>query len=288
MPRVFPTADTDNIVIMVAAPGNQSGWSILLSRSLPNYHTIQTCQCFPLYLYEEEGGAAESDEQEGEGEQTELLPAGEKRLVRRDAITDAGLAHFAAAYPGQTLTKEELFYYTYGLLHAPSYREKYADNLGKELPRIPRVATYEAFCAFRDAGRALAALHVGFDSEAVPMWPATLETGGKTLTDAHYRVEKMRYAKDDKTTVIYNAHITVRGLPLEAQDYVVNGKPALDWVIERQGVRTDKDSGIVNDANDFATETMGNARYPLELLLRVATVSVETMRIVKGLPGVVG
>jgi predicted helicase len=203
--------------------------------------------------------------------------------VRRDAITDAGLGHFAAAYPGQTLTKEELFYYTYGLLHAPSYREKYADNLGKELPRIPRVATFEAFCAFRDAGRALAALHLNFDSESVPMWPATLDTGGKPLTDGHYRVEKMRYAKDDKTTVLYNAHITVRGLPLEAQEYVVNGKPALDWVIERQGVRTDKDSGIVNDANDFATETMGNARYPLELLLRVATVSVETMKIVKGL-----
>ena len=108
------------------------------------------------------------------------------------------------------------------------------------------------------------------------------------LTDADYRVEKMKYGKrgrdKDLTTLIYNAKITVTGIPLEAYDYVVNGKPALDWVVERQCVKTDKDSGIVNDANDWAIETMGNPKYPLELFQRVITVSLETLKIVKALP----
>ena len=278
MPRIFPTAMEKNIMICVSGRG-ASVTSIWCSNAVVDFNSLAAgAQCFPLYLYEEEGGSVDEDADQGE-----LLPAAEKRLVRRDAITDAGLAHFAAAYPGETLTKEELFYYTYGILHAPSYRERYADNLGKELPRIPRVKTYGDFCTFRDAGRALAALHLNFDNETVPLWPATVDTGGKPLSEAHYRVHKMRYAKDDKTTVIYNAHITVRGLPAEAQRYVLNSKSGIDWVLHQWCVDTDKDSGIVNDANDFATETMNNPKYPLELLLRVATVSVETMKIVDGL-----
>lgn len=108
------------------------------------------------------------------------------------------------------------------------------------------------------------------------------------LADADYRVEKMKYGKQGKETdrsiLHYNHRITLTGIPLEAYDYVVNGKPALDWVVERQCVKTDKDSGIVNDANDWATETMKNPRYPLELFTRVVTVSLETMKIVRGLP----
>jgi predicted helicase len=207
--------------------------------------------------------------------------------TRRDAITDAGLAHFQSAYPGEAITKEDLFYYVYGLLHSPDYRERYADNLSKELPRIPRVKSAADFWAFSRAGRALADLHLNY--ETVPMYAgARVETGGKALSDSDYRVEKMKYAKcgrdKDLTTLIYNAKITVTGIPLEAYDYVVNGKPALDWVVERQCVKTDKDSGIVNDANDWAIETMHNPRYPLELFLRVITVSLETMKIVRALP----
>jgi len=124
----------------------------------------------------------------------------------------------------------------------------------------------------------------------------TLDTGKKAaneLTPADYRVTKMKFAKKkdatgksiaDKTTVIYNDRITIRNIPLEAYDYVVNGKPALEWVMERQCVDTDKASGIVNDANLWATETMNNAKYPLELFLRVITVSLETMKIVNALP----
>jgi predicted helicase len=202
------------------------------------------------------------------------------------AITDEGLAHFQAAYPNEQISKEDLFYYVYGLLHSPDYRERYADNLTKELPRIPCVKTAADFWAFSKAGRDLAHWHLNY--ETVEPYPVTLETTGKTLTAADYRVKKMRYGKHGKdkdlTTLHYNDKITLRGIPIEAYNYVVNGKPALDWVVERQCVKVDKDSGIVNDANDWATETMNNPRYPLELFQRVITASLQTLKIVSDLP----
>lgn len=206
----------------------------------------------------------------------------------------------------------DLFYYIYGLLHSPDYRGRYADNLGKELPRIPAVKRFADFQAFSKAGRDLAHWHLNYETvacyEGVTIegdagFPAcNSDNGGKAamnqkqtgMSASHYRVEKMKFAKtrdagtnksvNDKTTVIYNAHLTIRDIPLEAYEYVVNGKPALEWVMERQAVSRDKDSGIVNDANLWATETMNNPAYPLELFLRVITVSLETMRIVNGLP----
>lgn len=135
--------------------------------------------------------------------------------------------------------------------------------------------------AFSKSGRALADLHINY--EKVPIYAgAKVAGGGKP---GAYRVEKMRYGKNkDRTTLHYNDNVTVTGIPLEAYDYVVNGKPALDWVVERQCVKSDRDSGIVNHANDWAVETMKNPKYPLELFLRVITVSLETMKIVRGLP----
>ena len=125
-----------------------------------------------------------------------------------------------------------------------------------------------------------------------------VDTGKLSAADLSaddYRVVKMKFGKqrneetgknkNDKTTVIYNPRITLLNIPLEAYDYVVNGKPALEWVMERQSVTTDKASNITNDANLWATETMQNPAYPMELFLRVAKVSVQTVRIVKGLPG---
>ena len=301
IPRIFPAASEENRVICINAVGSQKAFSALITDYLPDLHVLQTGQCFPLYLYDQEGEVtSEDDRPDGLKQQAGLFPEENVDLFEaaaakpatpqyrcRDAITDEGLAHFQAAYPGQTISKEDLFYYVYGLLHSPDYRERYADNLSKELPRIPCVKTAADFWAYSQAGRQLADLHLHY--ETVNPYPATITGDTGKLTPAQYCVEKMKYGKQGKdkdlSTVHYNALITVSGIPLEAYEYVVNGKSAIDWVMERQCFKVDKDSGIVNDANDWAVETMGNPRYPLELLLRVVTVSVETVKIVKGLPG---
>ena len=280
MPRIFPQTGEENLVITFPNKGEDRDFSVAITNCVPDLHLVHGGQCFPLYLYDEEAQAQASDTPDMFAAAAAAAAAAQR--PRRDAITDAGLAHFQEAYPGEAITKEDLFYYVYGLLHSPDYRERYADNLSKELPRIPRVKTATDFWAFSQAGRALANLHLNY--ETVQAYPLTIDAKGP-LTDADYRVEKMKFAKKgDKSTVIYNGKITLRDIPEATWDYVVNGKAALDWVMERQCVKTDKDSGIVNDANDWAIETMGNAKYPLELFQRVVTVSLETNRIVAGLP----
>ena len=226
---------------------------------------------------------------QNEGDAPGLFAGGKVTVL--DTITDAGARHFTSAYVGENIGKEDVFYYIYGLFHSQDYRERYADNLSKELPRIPRVRTAKDFWHFSKAGRTLADLHLNY--ETVERYPLTIDSKGK-LTDADYRVEQMKFAKkkdpgtgksvNDRSIVIYNHKITLSGIPEAAWNYVVNGKAALDWVMERQAVRVDKASGIVNDANDWAIETMGNPKYPLELFQRVVTVSLETQKIVNALP----
>jgi predicted helicase len=298
MPRIFPDAKSVNIVITINAKHSGVGQVALISRNLPDLHMNGDSQCFPLYLYETETDREdEKDEGRPDGlqKQAGLFPedsndlfevaaarSNEPTYKRRDAITNEGLAHFKAGYPSENITKEDVFYYVYGLLHSPDYQARYADNLSKELPRIPHVKTAADFWAFSQAGRALAEWHLNF--ETVQPYPLTIEAKGP-LADADYRVEKLKFAKKgDKTTVIYNSKITIKDIPDTAWEYVVNGKAALDWVMERQREKKDKDSGIVNDANDWAIETMGNPKYPLELFQRVVTVSLETQKIVASLP----
>ncbi|MCE0865058.1 DEAD/DEAH box helicase family protein [Pseudomonas alloputida] len=272
IPRLFPTAGCQNLVILVKARWS-NGQIALITDKPPAFTPDGGEQCFPLYLYDEAAQTSDDDL---------FAEPVEGGLRRRDAITHAGLTHFQSAYPGDSISKEDLFYYVYGILHSPDYRERFADNLSKELPRIPAVKKAADFWAFSKAGRALADLHLNY--ETIAPYPLTIDSKG-TLTNADYRVEKMKLAKKgDKSTVIYNHRITLKGIPEAAWDYVVNGKAALDWVMERQAVRTDKASGIVNDANDWAIETMGNPKYPLELFQRVVTVSLETQKIVNGLP----
>ena len=276
MPKIFPHAGAENLVIQATGVGSKA-FSVLISSVLPCLDNMEKGQSFPLYLYEEKY----QPDGEAEGLFTSISQV-DTPYNRRDAITDAGLTHFKEAYPDENFTKEDLFYYVYGLLHSPDYRERYADNLSKELPRIPRVKTAADFWTFSKAGRDLAHWHLNY--ETVAPYPLTIDAKGM-LSDADYRVEKMKFAKKgDKSTVIYNGKITLRDIPAEAWEYVVNGKAALDWVMERQSVKTDKASGIVNDANDWAIETMGNPKYPLELFQRVVTVSLETQKIVAALP----
>ncbi|OUJ17397.1 damage-inducible protein [Acetobacter orientalis] len=277
MPKLFPEASVENYVICVPGLGGDKGFSALMSNNIIDLNLAPAMggyQAFPLYTYN-----GNKDK-----EADLFVSTVSRKCTREDGITDEGLKHFQDAYPGQIISKEDLFYYVYGLLHSPEYRERYADTLRKELPRIPRVKTYEAFKAFSDAGRKLGEMHVHFDTQPIYQ-DVEIDTGNKNLTLDDYRVTQMKYGKGkDKTILHYNERITVSGIPLEAYDYVVNGKPALDWVVERQCVKTDKASGIVNDANDWAIETMHNPRYPLELFLRVITISLETMKIVNNLP----
>lgn len=280
-----------NIVICLTGSGENKGFTSLVTESITDQHFVAGCQCFPLYLYDKEESDSESDDSndaelfaQGNKESTSKTKSDESK--RRDAITDAGLKHFQEAYPKETITKEDIFYYVYGLLHSPTYRESYADNLSKELPRIPRVKQAKDFRAFSKAGRELAELHIGY--EKVKPYPVKLVTTKTLSKPEHYYVKQMKYAKNGKekdlSIVFYNEFITITDIPIEAYEYVVNGKPALDWIIERYCVKTDKDSGIVNDANLWGLETENNAKYPLELFQRVITVSLETMKIVKGLP----
>lgn len=302
MPQIFPNSETRNLVICLSGIGARSGFSCLITDVVTDFHTLDTGQCFPLRLYEP-APADESSQPNGLKPQGDLFSnaatgltsdlfeqaatSTTPRYTSRDGITDAGLAHFQAAYPHDTISKEDLFYYIYGLLHSEDYKAKYADNLTKELPRIPAVKQAADFWHFSTAGRELAELHVNYETQA--KYAVTLDCGSRKLAelqDKDFYVTKMKFAsKSDKSTVVYNHAITIKGIPLAAYDYVVNGKPALEWVMERQGVSTHKDSGIVNDANDWALETMKNARYPLELFQRVITVGLRTMEIVRGLPG---
>jgi predicted helicase len=284
--QLFPRDEARNLAIGVPSRGFRGKFSALMCSFIPGlyYASMDCSEFFPRYTFEPLP-------------QDDLLSASDKSAdgvsgyVRLDGLTDEGLAHFRAAYPGESITKDDLFYYVYGLLHSEDYRERFEDNLSKQLPRIPAVKQAADFWAFVEAGRRLGDLHC--DYENVEPFPVTIAQGDLRLAhipdpERYFRVEKMKFGGKrpnlDKTTVIYNANITMTGIPLEAYDYVVNGKPALEWVMERQSVKTDKASGIINDANRYAIETVGDPAYPLLLFQRVITVSLETIKIVRGLP----
>ena len=280
MPSVFPKPEVRNRVIVMTSVGQKSGFSVLMTDHLPDLHMVGDSQCFPLKLYEK------TENLKGELYKNQY---GENDYVEKDGISDAGFEHFQKVYPEEKISKEDVFYYIYGLLHSEDYRNRYANNLSKQLPRIPCVKKTEDFWTFSNAGRELADIHV--DYERIEPYPVNFKEGdpySMQPNPENFRVEKMKFGgsgkNKDRTIVIYNHKITMTGIPLETYEYTVNGKPALEWVMERQGVRTDKDSGIVNDANLYAKETVNSAAYPLDLFRRIITVSLETIKIVKSLP----
>jgi len=283
MPKIFPQPEIGNLAMSVSGVGASKGFSALLTDVVPNYHALDTGQCFLLYYYD----SAPADDL--------LRKSSDTGQVRRDAITDTALSAFrktyadnrsAAGTAGAGIGKEDLFYYVYGILHSPEYKKRFASDLKKQLPRIPYARD---FWAFSLAGRQLADWHLNY--EAVEPFPLQ-QSGELGLGDpALYRVQKMTFARSrangkltaDKTTIIYNARIRLSGIPLDTYDYIVNGKSALEWVMERYQMTTDKDSGITNDPNDWATEH-NDPQYILNLVKRVVRVSVETVKIVNALP----
>ena len=203
---------------------------------------------------------------------------------RKSNIADFALENFRNNYLDKKISKEDIFYYVYGVLHSPEYKSRFASDLGKSLARIPLAGD---FWAFSKAGRKLAELHVGY--EKVKPYPGIKEHTDELNLDASklYLVEKMRFGKkgkdQDLSVIQYNSHITLSGIPLEAYDYVVNGKSAIAWIMDRYQMDKDKDSGIVNNPNDWAKE-QGDPEYILKLLKSVVTVSVETIKVVNALP----
>ncbi len=287
IPRIFPAPGLGNLAICATGTGASKEFSCVITDIVPDLEVISKSVCFPLYLYERnepaEPGELLAREQEGE-----LIDG----YRRRSAITPSRLAEFRAAYEAR-ITPEDVFYYVYGVLHSPEYRTRFASDLKKMLPRLPFTRETADFWKFSQAGRDLAHWHLNY--ETVEPWPVQEHCSALSLDLAKdYLVQKMTYArptaeqkaageKADRTTLHYNAQIALSGIPLEAYDYVVNGKPALDWIVERYQVTVDKDSGIRNDPNDWAREH-SQPRYILDLFKRVIRVSMETNRIVASLP----
>ncbi len=270
IPKLFPTNNSKNILICVSGVGVTKDFSTIITDTLPDLELIGKSQCFPLYYYEENTAT-----------QPDMLDEDNKNdYIRRDAISDFILERAIKIY-GKNVSKEDIFYYVYGFLHSPIYRETFANDLKKMLPRLPLVEDIKNFWAFSQAGRTLAELHLNYETVAPFADAQVTGDDGK-----FYTVEKLRFPKkDQKDTIIYNSKITVSNIPAQAYEYVVNGKSAIEWVMERYQVSTHKESGITNNPNDWANET-GKPRYILDLLLSVINVSVQTVDIVNALPKV--
>lgn len=278
-PKLFPTPNHRNLVICVSGVGARMNFSAFITDLIPCLDMVEKSQCFPLYWY---------DSSTADIADLFSTPQSDAdRYVRRDGVTDWILSTARKQY-GSRVTKEDIFYYVYGILHAPDYRTAFAADLKKSLPRLPLVESPDDFWAFSRAGRSLAELHLGY--EHVEPYAGCHTVNSTTSDDdaINYRVDKMRFGKldsktADKRVIHYNAGITIENIPLEAYNYVVNGKSAIEWVMERYAVKTDSASQITNDPNDWGREH-DDPKYIYNLLLRIITVSLETMKIVRSLP----
>ena len=248
-PSIFPTPETelDNRVIWLKV-GQEWPMFALMANQIPDNLPQGGSQCFPFYTYNEDG------------------------TNRRENITDWALAQFQVHYADNTITKRDIFHYTYGLLHHPDYRERYQENLKRDLPHIPFA---EDFWRFANAGKRLADLHVNYESQPEYDKLDPIETPNMQVD---FSVERMKFSKD-KTKLRYNDFLTLEGIPPETFDYRLGNRSALEWIVDQYRIKVDKRSGIRNDPN--RTE---DPEYILRLIGQIITVSLETMEIVNGLP----
>lgn len=275
LPSMFPTPKHDNLGIVLTGPGSHFEFTPFITDLLPNLHTLDTAQFFPRWTY------AKAESKSGEldfasADDNDIDEYGYRRI---DNITDGTLTLYRDAV-GNQVTKDDIFYYVYGLLHDPAYRETYAADLKKMLPHIPTPETRERFEQFADAGRKLAELHVNYESiEPYPL-DVQLKPGVDPADRETWRVEKMKWlSKQDHSAIVYNAKVTLTGIPEEAERYLLGSRSALGWIIDRYRVTTDKASGIVNDPNDWCDEH-DDPTYIVDLIKKITTVSIETMTII--------
>lgn len=317
----FPNINHKNLVITISGNSNKSNFSCLISNIVPDIQLIFNGHSFPLYWYESKedfNKRMKKKEKHPADTQMDLfanveydykkLGFDENGYLRHDGVTDYIQKEINSRYgfkgKSKPVSKEDIFYYVYGILHSEDYRTTFEADLKKSLPRIPIVETAAEFKAFMDAGRKLADLHLNYENvepcadveietsgiaRTIDFTPSEMDMAAESYTlygkqREVFDVQKMRFpSKTDKSQIIYNEYITLKNIPAEAYQYVVNGKSAIEWIMERYQVTTDKDSHIKNDCNDWGREH-DNPRYILDLLLSVINVSVQTVEIVKGLP----
>ena len=268
LPSLFPSPEHRNRVIAVSGKGGRLPFSVIMTDAVPDLCLADAShgsQCFPRYRYVEKPGAGSLFESDGD------------RFERDDAISDRTLDAYRARF-GDKVSADDVFYYVYGVLHSSEYRSRFAAELGKMIPRVPML---DAFSELSAAGRQLAELHVGYES--VDPWPLD-GMPGPGASARELRVEKMAFAggarNRDRSRLVVNPFVTLSGIPEEAHRYEVNGRTALEWLIDRYQVKLDKDSGIGNDPNTWSDDP----RYIVELVARIVAVSVASAEIVSGLP----
>jgi predicted helicase len=266
--QLFPP-ESDNLMICVSGVGSRREFSCLIINGIPSLDFLEKTQCFPLYYFKK------TDSHQGL-----LFDKIIDEYVRHDGITDFILRHAKEVY-GPRVTKEDIFYYVYGILHSNSFRKTFASDLKKMLPRLPLISEPKKFWLFSKAGNRLADLHINY--ELVEPSQEVIVTGVET---GNFKVQKMRfYSKDRKDQIIYNNSITISNIPLKAYEYILNGKSAIESIMERYQMNVNKDNQIKNDPNDWAREH-NQPRYILDLLLSIINVSVQTIDIVNSLPEV--
>ncbi len=264
-PKYFPTPENKNRAICICTDPRKE-FSVLMADIVPDVSFVAGTQSFPRHTFVENHS-----------------PTAEC-YTRVDNIPLATLKLFRQHYQDDSITGDAIFHYVYAALHNADYKTRYASDLKKTLPRIPYAKTVDEFHAYAQAGEQLADLHVNYES--VAPYPLNIIENNADLDDANYfRVVKMKYARGedktaDTTRIIYNENITIENIPPAAQQYVVNGKPAVDWIIDRYKISTHKDIQITNDANDWSDDP----RYIIDLIRKVTTVSVNTVEIVNALP----
>lgn len=270
--QIFPKSDSENLLICISGVGSKY-FSVLMINRLPALTIMEKGQCFPLYWYEEVGSVFI-------GKNVHTGPnvhIGKPRYERRDGISDQALSIYRERYHDGTITKRDIFFYIYGVLSSREYAERFGNDTKKALARVPFVRDIKTFREFANAGYELAMLHVNYES--VDEWPVVYE-GDKSCV----RIQKMRIAeRNDERVIRVNDSLVISGIPSEAWRYVVNGRSALEWIVERYCDSTDKASGIRNDCNMWGIEH-GNESYVLSLIARVVRVSVESVRIIEGMP----